>query len=262
MRDPSPSQRSVQSVEAGGRLLLVLAEAREPLPLKELAERAGLTPSRAHPHLVSFGRLGLIEQRAGSSAYALGPAALQVGLAALQQLDPLREAEPLARALAERSGHAVALAVWGNQGPTVVRLFEAREPLHVTMRVGSVMSLTGTATGRAFVGALPLDRLHGVRAPEDSDEQLLAIAAEVRRHGLARAAGAPIPGVNAFSAAIADHQGEVALVLTALDHARRLPAAWTSPTAQALREVAAQVRARLGGPPAGPAAVAAVIPAA
>jgi DNA-binding IclR family transcriptional regulator len=263
MRDPTPAlpvQRSVQSVEAGGRLLLVLAEAGAALPLKELAERAGLTPSRAHPHLVSFGRLGLIEQRPGSSAYALGPAALRIGLAALHQLDPLREAEPVAQALAESTGHAVALAVWGNLGPTVVRLFEAREPLHVAIRVGSVMSLTGTATGRAFVGALPLARLRPVAESGRIGEQpagswaeraarLSEIADEVRRHGLARAAGSPIPGVNAFSAAVPDAQGEVAVVITALDHAARLPAAWSSPAAQAVRAAAERVAARLGGGP-------------
>jgi DNA-binding IclR family transcriptional regulator len=207
---------------------------------------------------VSFGRLGLVEQRPGSSAYALGPAALHIGLAALHQLDPLREAEPVAQALAADTGHAVALAVWGNRGPTVVRLFEAREPLHVAIRVGSVMSLTGTATGRAFVGALPLERLRAVAESETSTTaprrtwaaisgDLAETAAEVRRHGLARAAGSPIPGVNAFSVAVPDHQGDVAVVITALDHSARLPAAWSSPTAQALRDAAAAVAQRLGG---------------
>jgi hypothetical protein len=153
------AQRSVQSVEVGGRLLLALADSRSDLSLKDLAARAGLTPSRAHPYLVSFSRLGLVEQREATGRYGLGPAALQIGLAALHQLDPIQAASPVAEALAARTGHAVALAVWGNFGPTVVRLIEARQPLHVMLRAGSVMSLTGTATGRAFVAAWPLERL-------------------------------------------------------------------------------------------------------
>ena len=47
-----------------------------------------------------------------TSVYALGPAALPIGLAALHQLDPIQGAPPVAEALAARTGHAVALAVW------------------------------------------------------------------------------------------------------------------------------------------------------
>ena len=73
-------QRAVQSVEVGGRLLLALAEHTTPLSLKELAAAADLPAARAHPYLVSFGRLGLVQQDAHSGHYALGPAALR-GLA-------------------------------------------------------------------------------------------------------------------------------------------------------------------------------------
>jgi DNA-binding IclR family transcriptional regulator len=254
------AQRSVQSVEVGGRLLLALADSRSDLSLKDLAARAGLTPSRAHPYLVSFTRLGLVEQRQASGRYALGPAALQIGLAALHQLDPIQAAAPVAEALAGRTGHAVALAVWGNFGPTVVRLIDARQPLHVMLRAGSVMSLTGTATGRAFVAALPLERLEhaspaalgespGARPWQERREELQAIADESRAHGVSRAAGRPIPGVNAFSAAAFDHEGEPAIVITALDHEDRLDSRWTSTTARAVREAALQITQRLGGRP-------------
>ena len=49
----------------------------------------------------------------------------------------------------------VALSVWGNHGPTVVRIEEGTGAVHVNMRVGSIMSLLGTATGRVFAAFLP-----------------------------------------------------------------------------------------------------------
>ncbi|HRO60439.1 MAG TPA: helix-turn-helix domain-containing protein, partial [Burkholderiaceae bacterium] len=130
MRDTIPSreeteekeQRAVQSIEVGGRLLLALAANSEPMSLKDLSAEAGLAPSRAHPYLVSFGRLRLIEQDPESGRYALGPAALQLGLTCLHQLDPVRAALPIAESLATSTGHAVALAIWGNFGPTVIRM--------------------------------------------------------------------------------------------------------------------------------------------
>jgi DNA-binding IclR family transcriptional regulator len=274
------TQRGVQSVEVGGRLLLALGAAPGPLVLKELAAAAGMAASKAHPYLVSFARLGLVEQ-ISSGLYALGPAALQLGLTGLLQSDPLRAATPVAEALAQQTGHAVALAVWGNFGPTVVRLFEARQPLHATLRAGSVMGLFGTATGRAFVAALPRHRIEetlagpaGVQAlhstvggtpvgtpvgtlggtPSGSSKQRAAwiksaseeATAEWQRHGLVRAVGQPLPGVNAFSAPVLDHQGQAVLVMTLLGVAAQFASAWQGAPAQALRQAAAQVQARLG----------------
>ena len=66
------------------------------------------------PYLVSFGKLKLIEQEHETGRYALGPAALQLGLTCLHQLDPIRAALPVAQQLARSTGHAVALALWGN----------------------------------------------------------------------------------------------------------------------------------------------------
>lgn len=252
-------QRAVQSVEVGGRLLLALADSPGPLTLKDLAARAGLPPSRAHPYLVSFGRLKLIEQEAASGRYALGPAALQLGLACLHQLDPVKAALPVAEQLAAATGLAVALAVWGNFGPTIIRMIDARQPLHVAMRAGTVMSILGTATGRAFAAVMPADRIEAALSgplgePEGQRQPLLAhrsrelrdAAAEVRDHGVARAVGCPIPGVNAFSAVAFDHEGQPAIVITALGHQDSLPAHWDGAAAQAVRDAAAEISSRLG----------------
>lgn len=264
------NQRAVQSIEVGGRLLLALAHSPGPLTLKDLAALAALPAARAHPYLVSFGKLGLVEQLAEGGRYALGPAALQLGLTCLQQLDPLRVAWPIAQALAASTGQAAALAVWGTFGPTIVRMVEAQQPLHVSMRAGTVMSILGTATGRAFAAALPAHRVHQALHPSLNQhgaqplgapaeeaprrpktklphaQALHEAVAEVRAHGVARAVGRPLPGVNAFSAAAFDHEGQVAVVITLLGHQDHLPPHWNGPAAKAVRDAAAQVSARLG----------------
>ncbi|MFP5474769.1 MAG: IclR family transcriptional regulator [Gammaproteobacteria bacterium] len=249
-------QRAVQSVEVGGRLLLTLAEGEGAMNLKDLAALAGLTPSRAHPYLVSYGRLGLVEQDA-SGRYDLGPAALKIGLACLQRLDPLKAAEPAVLQLAAQTGHAVALSVWGNFGPTVVRLIEARQPLHVALRVGSVLSLFDTATGRAFASAMPDETLRQAIAGPlgkmdatgfDGREAALArIREEMRQRGVARAVGSPIPGVNAFSAPVFDMHGRPVLAITVTDHQDRLSSAWENSAARAVAAVAGQLTRRLSG---------------
>lgn len=260
-------QRAVQSIEVGGRLLLALANSQTPLTLKELSSLSGLPASRAHPYLVSFGKLKLIEQEADTGRYALGPAALQLGLTALHQLDPFRAALPVAQALAASTGHAVALAVWGNFGPTIVKMIDAREPLHVSMRAGTVMSLLGTATGRAFAGVMPAGRVENdvpvalgepdartTRSGRINPTGLQEAVAELRKHGVARAVGKPIPGVNAFSAPAFDHEGRPVIVITALGLQDGFPSDWDSEIARSVRLAASGISASLGWREASPGA--------
>ncbi len=254
-------QRAIQSVEVGGRLLLALSAHPTPMSLKDLAASAQMPASRAHPYLVSYGRLGLVAQDAVSGRYALGPAALQLGLTALHQCDPVRAAEPVAEALANETGQAVAVVVWGNFGPTVIRMIDARQPLHVAMRAGTVMSTFGTATGRAFAGVMRPEGLealitatalgdatNGKASPSGTQRRahLAEAKDEYAAHGCTRAVGRPIPGVNAFSAPAFAHDGEAAIVLTLLGHQDNVPSAWSSPMATAVKQAAADVSHRLG----------------
>lgn len=253
------AQRAVQSIEVGGRLLLALGASRGPMSLKDLAAAASLPASRAHPYLVSFCKLRLIAQDPDTGRYALGPAALQLGLTSLTQLEPLRAATPVAQELAAATGYAVGLALWGNFGATIVRMIDAQEPLHVAMRAGTVMSLLGTATGRAFAGALSPERLAqavgtalGAEAAargamSEADAQAVQAARdELQAHGVTRALGRPVPGVNAFSAPAYDHEGQAAIVVTALGHQDRFPVGWDSAAAEAVRRAAGEISARLG----------------
>jgi hypothetical protein len=147
-------RRGIQSIEIGSKLLIALAAHLKPLPLRDLAREAGMSVGKAHPYLVSFVKVGFVTQEPATGLYALGPLALQIGLAKLYQLDPVREAAPVIAALAASTEQSVAVAVWGNLGPTIVQLVEP-VPMHVNLRVGAVMSVRNTATGRLFASYLP-----------------------------------------------------------------------------------------------------------
>ena len=250
-------QRRIQSIDVGMRVLKALTEQRRPLPLKALAQLAGMPPGKAHPYLVSFMAAGMVKQSPLTGHYELGPMALQMGLAALQQLDPLTEATQEAALLAARADLSVALAVWGHLGPTVVRLDEPRYPLHVNLRVGAVMSLFNTITGRVFAAYLPekmvrtmLEDEHrrvvgGGSASFDSAEvqQLLA---DIRATGMGRGVSMPQPGVNTLCAPVFDASGQLALVMTMIGPQGIFDADVHGPAAALLREHAANVSRRLG----------------
>ncbi|HEX7690174.1 MAG TPA: helix-turn-helix domain-containing protein, partial [Burkholderiaceae bacterium] len=156
----------MQTIEVGGRLLLALAHHGQPLALKDLAQAAAMSPGKAHPYLVSFIKLGLVERETEGGRYGLGPLALQMGLIGLQQYDPVRLATVRLDELARATGHTVAIAVWGHRGPTLVRVAEAPSPVHVTMRHGTVMSIEGTASGRLFAAWGPDEAVREALAAE------------------------------------------------------------------------------------------------
>src|SRR5260221_4994234 len=144
------AQRGIQSIEVGGQVLLALVHHGGSMALKDLAREAGMAPAKAHPYLVSYARIGLIQQAPQNGLYFLGPLAVQLGLISLQQANPVQVATPLIVELAQRVGHTVAIAVWGTRGATIVRLEESPAAVHVNMRHGTVFSLANTASGRLF----------------------------------------------------------------------------------------------------------------
>lgn len=258
--DDPPRQRGIQSIEVGGQLLKALAHHGRPMALKDLAREAGMVPAKAHPYLVSFGQLGLIEQDATSGRYGLGPLAMQLGLISLQQLDPLALATPVIDRLAAETGHTAAIAVWGNRGATIVRVAQPATPVHVSMRHGTVMSLRGTASGRLFAAWLPRvqvlpvlrdeARLSGRKAEATVDAVFAAELDAVRSAGISTAQGLSLPGVNGLAAPVFDGAGHLVLGLTVIGPAATLDARAQGALARELRREAEALSRRLGHVPA------------
>ena len=249
-RAPSAvAQRGIQSIEVGGALLKALAHHGRPLALKDLAAEAGMAAAKAHPYLVSFGKLGLIEQDS-SGRYGLGPLAMQLGLISLQAFDPVALATPHVEQLAAELDHTVALAVWGNRGATIVRVVHADTPVHVSMRHGTVMSLRATASGRLFAAHLPRARvLAALRADGEPARFEPAFAAEleqIRRQGFAQVHGLALPGISALAAPVFDGRGELVLALTVIGPGALLDGAGGRHVAPTLVAAAAELSAQLG----------------
>lgn len=250
-------RRGIQSIEVGGQLLLALGAHGRPMPLRDLARAANMPPGKAHPYLVSYSKLGLVTQEASTGFYWLGPTAIQLGLVSLRMLNPVREGTPFAENLARETGHSVALSVWGNQGPTIVYLFDAIYPLHTNIRTGTVMSLAGTATGRLFAAYLPSKLIEesmqednrrlgpDIASPADP-ESVQKMLQEVRKHGLSRSVNNPTPGVCSFAAPVFDYSGNIVLGITLMGRSSSFDPHWNGPQATAARLAAVEVSKRLG----------------
>ena len=249
-------QRSIQSVEAGFRLIRCLDEATGAMTLKELSARAGMTASKAHLYLVSFRRVGLVQQKADSGRYTLGPYALQLGLSALRKLDVARLSREPLRQLSEETGESCYLAVWGNRGPCIVQSVNGPRPLPMSLQVGYVLPTVSSATGRTFLSYLPRSLTAAVVKAEraeanvpggDYSEAALArIVEETRARSLSRTDSLLNIGFTALSAPIFAHDGSLAAAITVIGPSTGIDASLTGRGAKRLLTAAKALSTEMG----------------
>jgi len=249
----------IQSVEVGFGLLEVLARSPGPLMLRDLAKAAGMSAAKAHRYLVSFQRLQLVVQDAASTRYDLGPAALKLGLASLSRLDAVKLARERVTLLMDEIGHTLALAVWGNHGPTIVHWEESPQAVTVNLRLGDVMPLLSSATGLCFAAYAPKEAIAPMLKEEmaraqkqgrsnvpTSMAQVRATLDEVRKRGAARVVDTLLPGIIGFCVPVFDADGHMALGIVTLGPAGTFDAEWGGVVEKPLRAAAAQLSSDLG----------------
>jgi DNA-binding IclR family transcriptional regulator len=252
----------IQSIEVGFRLLEVLTNEPRAMMLRDLAQRAGMSPAKAHRYLVSFMRLGMVAQDPLSGRYELGGFALQLGLARLARVDGVKLARIALAELRDTLDITVGIAVWGNQGPTVVHWMESSHPAKASLKLGDVMPMLSSATGLLFAAYLPRSKtapmiereLAGAQhysygsTPRTAQALELALA-QVREHGAARVEGMLLPTIHAFCTPVFDASGELALGLIALGHEGAFDINWNGAVDTALRACAEKLSYELGYSP-------------
>jgi len=249
----------IQSIEVGFRLLDVLTCEPRAMMLRDLAQRAGMSPAKAHRYLVSFLRLGVVAQDPLSGRYELGGFALQLGLARLARVDGVALARIALAELRDRLDLTVGIAVWGNQGPTMVHWMESSHPAKASLKLGDVMPLLSSATGLLFAAYLPQGKTAAMLERELADsrrssysgaprtrEEVGKVLDEVRAHAAARVEGMLLPTIHAFCMPVFDSTGALALGLVALGHEGAFDIRWGGEVDLALRECARKLSYELG----------------
>jgi len=250
---PERTSRGIQSVEVGGQLLKALVRSGRRMALKDLAREADMTPAKAHPYLVSFGKLGLIEQDSVSGHYGLGQLAVQLGLISLQQVDPVRLTIAELPALAQAMGVTVSAAVWGGSGPIIVRVEEGPRAVNVSMRHGIPASLRYTGTGKVFAAYMPPEVVRAALMAQGEpqawdDETFHQELVRVRGLGLSQVREELMSGISAMAVPVFDGFGRLALAIAAMGPTAQLDLSPDGHQAGLLLELARRLSQRLGAP--------------
>jgi DNA-binding IclR family transcriptional regulator len=247
-------QSGIQSVEIAGRVLRAIIAAGEPVPLREIAARSNIHPSKIHRYLVSLTRTGLVEQDSQRGYYGAGPLTIPLAFTRLRNLDFVAMAEPVLADLRDASKETALLTIWSENGPVVLRLYESARPVSLNVRIGSLLTLDSTAAGLALSAFIPEPQLKAVveaqvaqgRMKRSATKPFLAKLEDVRRNGVASVRGTLVPGVSAIAAPIFDAGGRPLLAIGILGHEADVDTSLDSRLSQLVLDGARVASERMG----------------
>lgn len=249
-------KQKVRSAEVGTDILKALAELSPSTSLSRLAEHVQMPASKVHRYLQALIASGFAEQDAATNHYGLGREALRVGLAALGSIDVLKIAALPLSQLRDELNESCFVAVWGNQGATVVSIEPAVRAVTVVTQIGSVLPLLTSSTGLVFAAYLPERETVELRdrelaALQHSAADYQPVLAGIRQRGLHHVHGLLMPGVDALSAPVFNAMGQIAAVMTVVGPTSIFHADEHGPAARRLMAAARETSWRMGYSPAG-----------
>lgn len=254
MSEP-PARRGIQSIEVAFRLLQVMQGSPRPLPLREIAAGAGLSPSAANNYLVSLVRTGLAATDAKPGHYRLGSSAVALGMSAIQQIDGFEIARHEVTMLRDTTRHSAAVTAWTGDGPVSLFKQEGDWRSALELRTG-LLSITGTAAGKAFAGCLPKEatlplimRERGIGGTTDLSGGAFIEAArrEMREAGFVVVRREDGTGYASAAAPVRDWSGSVRFALSIIGSQNSLSTESGSAEIRVLLACAARATAALGG---------------
>lgn len=251
-------KNGIQSINVGFSILDVLLKSPKPLPLKEISERSGLSPSKIHSYLVSFLYLNIVEQNPSTGFYSLGNYCLKLGLGYLDQVELVAVCKPAMEELAHDLGHTVFLGVWGNRGPTIInRVDGAFSQTIFDLRIGSVLPLLLSALGKNFAAHLPetvispmiIEEINTnknvVGFPSDLDEIQESLN-EIRLNGVSQSRSGILTDFTAISAPVFDFSRTMIAGITIMGRINRLDDRVDGNAAKQLKKVTKEISINRG----------------
>ena len=249
---PTPDLESVDLVL---RLIELLADAREPRGVTQIARALSISKPRAHRHLRALVQRGYAHQDPRTEGYEIGVRVLALGEAVRDRFDVARAIRPVMGPLRDATGMAVTASALIEGAVTVVDLLQGRTLVDFGVRPGSRLDFHASAHGLVALAFGPPRLLEQVLAgplrawTERTMTDPAAIRAEVarvRRQGWASAPDAVLIGVNALAAPVFDHRGEWRGAVAVVGATQFIPEPPTAEQIAQVTEAAAEASRKLG----------------
>jgi IclR family KDG regulon transcriptional repressor len=211
--------QAVQSVERAFRLLELLGEADNFIAISELAYKSGLSLGTTHRLLETLIALQYVERDPTSRKYTLGLRVLQLRGAVIGHMNLSIQAMPVMKALMQRVGETVHLAVLNDGEIVYIDRIEGLHTQGMYTRIGKRAPAHCTALGKVMLAYLPAEAVqrivahHGLaRFTHNTITTADALAAELRRtreRGYACDNEEVEIGIRCIAAPLRDYTGAV-----------------------------------------------------
>jgi DNA-binding IclR family transcriptional regulator len=250
--------RPTQTVQRAFGLLDLLGQADKPLPLTEVAARAGLHPSTCLRLLRTAESHGFVERLASSGHYRLGAKIFTLAYGLERQLDIRALVRPVLQHLAETIHESASLVIHLDNEAMVLERVIGKTELGFQLGVGARGPLYCTAAGKALIAFGDPSRLEDVlqgplpRLTATTLTDPAALRADIER---TRERGYSIDnceredGLFGLAAPVWDAGGRLIGVVASSGPSERLNTASLPSTIDALLAAAADMSARLGHTP-------------
>ncbi len=205
------------SLDHGLAILRLFAKEDQVSPAR-IASVLDISTSTSYRLISALIDEGFLVRDEDTKHVGLGPAAAEIGMAAVSRLSITQVAMGTLRGLAAACREAVFLAVPRDDAMVYLHREDGPHPVTLNSRLGSRRPLHSTALGKAYLAALPVPdqaamvaRLKLDKFTENTITDPNALFVELRRvaeRGYARDNVEGEPGVACFASAVLNHRGE------------------------------------------------------
>lgn len=247
---------AIESVDSALKILRMLCDAKD-LRISEVAGRLGVAQSTAHRLLSMLVHHGFAIQDGRGREYRTGPMLLEMGFAAIRDMDVRQHARPILEEVRDKVNETVHLAVPYGQEVLYVEAVESRHQLRIASRVGAFLPAHSIGLGKALLATLSVEELRRLYPHPElrvvTDKTLKTRAALelqleiIRRTGYARSHGESTDGVGSLAVAVVDPRGVGRAAISISAPLTRINADTEGVWIEAARRAAKNLRARLWG---------------
>lgn len=252
--DEKTPEEGVRAARVALRILELLAS-REDLGVSEIARETDTTKPRVFRHLRTLVSMGYAIQHHGSDRYARGPKLLALARVIGQSTEDglIELARPVLQRLHETFDHSFNLSMVYGDSVSIVESLPGKALVGITVRLNQEMPLHCTAAGKLLLverwrkeGRLPHGKLtrftpRTIVEPGDLEQNLETVS----QRGWADAPEEVVLGINAISAPVRDHRGELVAMVSAMDSIQFIPFEPAEKLVEAVKEAAVEISARL-----------------
>lgn len=149
--DKNDSSETILSVERTLLILRRLAETKGAIGVRDMSRELGYSPAVTQKILNTLRVHGYVITNEDTHWYSLGPAALQLGMAMLSQLNVVRIARPFMESLTEKTGETTFLAIREGLRAIYIDKEVSSNQVRMDAEVGGSRPLNCTAVGKIFL---------------------------------------------------------------------------------------------------------------